>query len=364
MRIITGNCSSDWLDVLNRCAYYDFYHLPTYTVLEAELAGGQAKLFVHEEDKAVIALPLIVRPLSTVEGIKAPVSASYDAVSVYGYGGPITNQSWDDLKFFERFSLALQNEFNALGVITAFSRMHPVIENDAGLRIGEIISLGETVSIDLTLPKEEQFRRYRRDHRYGIPKAVNKGITVLHDEDWTYFESFMALYQATMHRVKADARYFFGKEYFNRLREALGSHLHLFVALFDERVISASMFTTMNGIVQYHLSGSSPDEMKHAASKLIIDRVREWAVDQGNRVFHLGGGLGSKEDSLFLYKAGFSPLRHRFKIWRHIVDRDRYLLAVGQRRDWLSNRGLVFSDKHFFPQYRDSGSRSIDKHES
>lgn len=39
---------------------------------------------------------------------------------------------------------------------------------------------------------------------------------------------------------------------------------------------------------------------------------------------HLGGGLGAADNSLFLFKAGFSPLRHRFCTLRIVAAEDRY----------------------------------------
>ena len=45
---------------------------------------------------------------------------------------------------------------------------------------------------------------------------------------------------------------------------------------------------------------------------------------RGNRVMHLGGGLGGAHDSLFDFKAGFSKDRQPFRTWRVVVDPVRY----------------------------------------
>jgi hypothetical protein len=353
MRIIDCNNVEHWNAILARCKVYDFYHLATYHQIQTRKSNSQGVLLVYEEAESVVALPLLLRPLKSIEGILDPLVGYYDATSVYGYAGPITNKDWADDAFFARFSDALTNTLYDIRVIAAFSRLHPLFHNDAGLDVGEILPLGETISIDLTSsPIEDQFRAFRKSHRYEIRKARKEGVEAFHDAEWIYYDDFIRLYASTMERVNADNYYFFNQSYFDALREALGNHIHLFVAKQSNTIISGALFTLQGDIVEYHLSGSSTDQLHHAASKLVIDEARLWAIKQGAQVFHLGGGLGSQEDSLFLYKSGFSKRRHRFKIWKHIVNIELYRKAVEQRQDKLTEQGLQLRLDGFFPAYR------------
>jgi len=352
MRIIDCTDTRQWQTILDRGTTYDFYHTATYNAMEAHRNGYQAVLFVYEESEAVVAFPLILRPLTMLDGLRESFEGYYDATSVYGYPGPVSNQDWANRAFFERFGRVLDRQLNQMHVIAAFSRLHPLIQNDAGLTIGEVVTLGETVSINLALPVDEQFRLFRKSHRYEIRKARAADVTVVHDAQWEHYEDFIALYLATMRRVNADAHYHLNQLYFDQLRIALGEKLHLFAARRGGRVISAALFTLVNGLVEYHLSGSSIEELNYAASKLVIDEARRWATAQGATVLHLGGGLGSHNDSLFLFKSGFSPQRHAFRIWRYVVDPAQYASAVQQRRAWLSRRGFRFSQEDYFPTYR------------
>ena len=61
--------------------------------------------------------------------------------------------------------------------------------------------------------------------------------------------------------------------------------------------------------MQYHLSGMSEAFARERPTKLMLDHVRQWARARGNRWLHLGGGVGSAQDNLFKFKAGFSKLR-------------------------------------------------------
>lgn len=351
MRVLDCTDTSQWQSVLDRCLAYDFYHLPRYTALDAH-SYGEGKLFVYEEADAIAAIPLLLRPLWTLEGLPIAFFGYFDATSVYGYSGPVTNQNYTNQGFFERFGKALQAQLNELRVIAAFSRLHPIINNENGLCVGDVLSLGESVSINLMLSLDEQFRHFRKSHRYEIRKARAEKITVVHDTQWKHYNEFIAMYLETMDRVNADKYYYFDENYFARLRLALGNRLHLFAGIHNGKVISAALFTIVNNIVEYHLSGSSSEEKSFAASKLVIDEARQWASNEGATVFHLGGGVSSQADKLFLFKSGFSPNRHTFKIWRYISDSQKYSAAVQHRRAWLLEQGLDYSKVDFFPLYR------------
>ena len=163
---------------------------------------------------------------------------------------------------------------------------------------------------------------------------------------------FHAVYLESMKRVEADNYYNFPLEYFAELGDVLGDHLHLCVVEIDGQLASGALLIENCGIVQYHLSGTRSAFLKRHPSKTILNFVRYWAKDRGNRVFHLGGGLGGRKDALFDFKAGFSKIRHPFKTWRIIADQDRYGHLV-QR--WRALSGAeADGPEGFFPAYRKS----------
>ena len=82
----------------------------------------------------------------------------------------------------------------------------------------------------------------------------------------------------------------------------------------------------------------------------MLHQVRLWAKDQGYSVFHLGGGLGAKADSLFDFKASFSKLRAEFYTWRLICDESKFLYACNQ---WeIIHKRRINSVGDYFPSYR------------
>jgi sugar O-acyltransferase (sialic acid O-acetyltransferase NeuD family) len=128
--------------------------------------------------------------------------------------------------------------------------------------------------------------------------------------------------------------------------------LELFVVTWDGAVIAGGLFTLCDGIVQYHLGGTSDAFVKLGPTALLFDTVRRWAIDRGARVMHLGGGVGSKEDTLLHFKAGFSERRHTFETWRWVTEPGAYReLCDGNARLNLED-GVQRVSRDYFPQYR------------
>lgn len=341
-----------WQRVLDACTPYDYYHLPEYHALAEEMGEGTAILLVHEEDDQTLALPLLLRPIDPTLDVEGE-GGWYDATSVYGYAGPIHSAGEVSEAVRARFQRALTETLRAHRVVSVFSRLHPFLPQRALLAGLGDFRMSPTIAIDLTAPIDIQRSQMRGNHRVGISKLRRTGYTCQRDADGTYFDDFCRIYRETMERVQADPRYFFSPVYFERLRQALGTRLHLFVCHKAERVVAAGLFFACHGIVQYHLSGTATEALALAPVKLIVDDVRLWAVEQGLRVLHLGGGTGGRsDDSLFHFKRGFSAQTHEFAAWRWVVFPDVYQRLCDQqarRNEWL---GRQVADAEFFPAYR------------
>ena len=353
MRILRLHQSEDWLNVLKRSARHDFYHLPGYHALAEQEGQGTACLLVWESAEHMVALPLLLRSLTGVPGCEELGPGAMDATSVYGYAGPVASKPNLSESELNAFRTALREALTGLGVIAVFSRLHPLIAQ-AGLlaNIGELKSLGQTVSIDLTLSLDEQWRQFRSDHRRGIKKLQQSGLVCLHDTELRYLDDFITVYHETMHRVGAQAEYFFDRDYFCQLFQQLSTDAHLFIVLSDGRVVSGGIVVKRNGIIQYHLGGTHASHLKLAPIKLMFETVRRWGAQSGATVFHLGGGVGSQEDSLFYFKSGFSNRRHSFVCWRWIVAPEAYKLLCDSGSAGHALNGSTWASDEYFPLYR------------
>lgn len=348
LTVLGTDQAGGWMDVLACTAQHDFYHLPGYHHLAEERGEGVAQLFTYREGDYTVALPLLVRPVETPGG-----EGWSDATSVYGYAGPLSSHAELPASVVKNFHAALTEEMVKRRVLCAFSRLHPLIAQAGILNgLGECQPGGETVSIDLTIPTEEQWSRYRPSRRTRINKLRRQGLVCERDGELRHLGEFTSIYHETMHRVNAQETYFFEPDYFTRLASTLGPAFQLFVVKLDGAVICGALFVVCDGIVQYHLGGTKSEFLNLAPKTLLVDTVRLWANEAGARVVHLGGGVGSKSDSLFHFKAGFSDRRHTFPTWRWVIGPDVYRDLCERDSKRNAGRGVQWTCRGFFPQYR------------
>ena len=348
LQVLQTSQEREWSDVLSRVAQHDFYHLAAYHRIAEERGEGIAHLFAYRDGEFTIALPLLLRPIELSGG-----EAWHDATSVYGYAGPLASHVDMPAEVVRNFHEALKEALVKRGVVTVFSRLHPLIPQTRILAgIGDCRPEGETVSIDLTLIQETQWAQYRASYKSSIKKLRRAGLVCLRDDDKRHLVDFSRIYHQTMRRVNAHESYFFKPDYFTCLAERLGPALELFVVKLDGVIIGAALFTLCDGIVQYHLGGTSDDFVKIAPTPLLIDTARLWANERGARTMHLGGGVGSKEDSLFFFKSGFSQRRHTFPTWRWVIEPETYRKLCDEKTSRNVAGGLQWTSADFFPQYR------------
>lgn len=330
---------------------HDFSHLPEITELSAREEGGDATAFFAEADGARLLIPLILRRV--IDQVSLVPTPSLDATSAYGYPSPLLSSrggSGDD--FLEHGLDAFVDGLRQRGITAAFIRLHPLLSFpiEALSRVGDVVHHGDTVSVDLALSDEEIWLNTSGFHRSSIQRAERLGYVAKMDTEWRHFDTFVAIYQETMARVGAAPSYSFSREYFIDLREALGDSAHLCVVDIKGEVVAAGLVTEVCGIVQIFLAGSRHEFLPHSPAKVMENFVRYWAKARGNNWFHLGGGVGASNDSLFQFKLGFSPLTHPFFTWRVITDREAYLQLV---RQWESLAGVAADGPGgFFPAYR------------
>jgi ribosomal protein S18 acetylase RimI-like enzyme len=327
----------EW-DAVLRSAKHDFYHKPAYVALCAAQERGRPRALHVTDDVRTMLVPLVIR--------RIPGGRS-DATSPYGYPGPV-GKGTDDPAFFRVALVAGIQVLREAGLVSAFIRLHPLLNRWPPPGTGTLVEHGETVSIDLTLPGEQLWAQTRHDHRRDVTRAVRLGYVARMDEKWKHFEAFKHLYRATMARRSAAPFYFFNDAYFAGLRDALGESLHLCVVEKDGDVVGAGLFVETDGIVEFHLSGTADALRGVQPTKLMIHFVRGWAKDRGCQVLHLGGGVGGNNDSLLEFKMGFSPRRHTFTTLRVVIDEQEYR-RLDQARGPLLDPDMRTG---YFPSYR------------
>ena len=354
LRILTTSDKEEWFRICESMETYDVYHLPLFQKLAEDRGEGKASLFVYSEGQYTIALPLLIRKIDQSPLDNGDEDKWFDATSSYGYIGPICSVNSLPDEVIKNFQKELMNAFIELKLVSVFSRLHPLLTQVPLLSdFGECRKIGETVSVDLTIPETAQWAAYRRNHRSDIQKQRALGMEFMIDIRWEHYDEFINMYLDTMQRVQATDFYKFDKSYFYGLKQAFGDRLFLCFCVYQGKLISGGLVTLCNRIVEIPLA-ATPTEYLHLASiKLLFDSIRQWSISMNAKVLHLGSG----GDSLFHFKTGFSKSLNQNMTWRLIVQPKIYDSLVRDR----FGETIPISDndnRPFFPLYRLSSMSS------
>ena len=298
-------------DAWDALAGLDAYYRRPYVEAAALLDRGRPFLLEHEG--AVFA------------GIER--DEPRDVVTPYGYGGPVGGDGgfWDAYEEWAR----------ERGVVTTFVRFHPLFGNQRGAPL-HVEPLAPTVAWRLD-PDRDLRAGLHFKHRNKVTKAENAGATVAQHDG---LGEFVALYEDTMRRLDADAFYFFEPAYWERLGKL---PLVRFDAELGGEVVASALCLATPPFLHYHLSGTTNAGRSTGSSTLVLLEAARWAQANGYERFHLGGGLGGKEDSLHHFKARFDPDGLvDAAVGKAIHDEDAYRRLSGGEASYNG----------FFPAYR------------
>lgn len=329
----------EWLDAWARTGREPFAH-PDYVALFVE-PDGDALALLDEQDDATVLLPLVRRTLPEALG------QGWDAVSPYGYGGPFVAGS----PHWGAFYTDVLEWMGATGVVTAFVRVSleheaPTLDDVEGYRA---VHLADNVRVDLTRDAEDQWRHVAHKVRKNVNKARRAGLTVRTTPGFADLGAFMQVYESTMHRREADARYHFDKDFFATVGAIPGCALVADVLDEGDRVVSTELVLVSDRRYYSFLGGTLQEAFVHAPNDLLKHAVIEHGHAAGREHYVLGGGYQAG-DGIFRYKKGFDadgvvP----FTGIQLVGDRARY--------DELSRaaaalRAVEDTASAFFPAYR------------
>lgn len=336
-----------WLQILQQTPH-DFYHLPEYVSLAARHEGGRPCAFYAECEGSALLVPLLMRSLPA--DLQAD-SGLCDVATPYGYPGPILAGNSSE-SVLEEMLQAFVRVSRERRVVSAFWRIHPLLKFPLGAlqHFGVLVYQGNTVFIDLLQPAEQLWQSTSNNHRRHINRLKKDGFSVVQN-DWSHFEAFIKIYYEAMDRVGANRFYFFPEEYFFGLKNELCHRIDFWTVISPTgELAAAGLFSSTNGIVEYHLGAPAASYLDCSPLKLLISEVRFWAKNTGNRVMHLGGGVGGGNDSLYDFKSRFSPLKVPFHTFRSILQPTVYSeLSMKRHGDGINIKEIK---SEFFPAYR------------
>ena len=335
--------SKEWDDIVKSFVNYDVYYLSGYADGFRIHGDGEPVLLYFKDDKTGFRAINVVmkRKISGIEGLQKAGAGYFDILTPYGYGGLLTNEyPIPDIFKAQYTDFCIKNR-----IVCEFVRFNPMTDNRAAcIELYDIRKLGNTVYIDLK-NWEHVWGNFTGKNRNVIRKAIKEGVTVCHtDEPWI-IDEFMEIYNSTMDRDSASNYYYFKKEYYQSLIDGLKGNFQFFYAIKDGNIAAVSIIIYANKKMHYHLSASRKEFQKFAPTNLLLSEVCRYGVERGFESFHLGGGVGSKEDSLYKFKKAFNKNNDKeYYIGKKIYDINKYNELVEKR--------TYINDENFFPKYR------------
>jgi len=343
-RSLTVKSREEWDYYVNKSLLHDVFHSWTYQSLNNE---GESLLFVYEEGSIFIALPVVKRKVDGTD--------FYDMTSVYGYCGPISNVNMAEIseKTLTSFATAFKCFMTEEHAVCIFSRLHPFINQCYLLEnIGGVVENGATIYMDLSSSVEDQRREYEKRLSRQVRQLRKKEYLIKETSDTGEIRAFVDIYHKNMDRLHATPQYYFDEAYFTTILSMEGFDSKLLLVYDGAVLICGALVLLSDTIIRNHLSATSPDYLNESPSKLLTDEISVMGRRLGKKIFHLGGGVGGKEDSLFEFKKRFSNLQVKDHIWRYINDRKAYdaiVAKAGFDLDMQSN---------YFPLYRQPKEKS------
>lgn len=339
-----------WDKIVKGFKNYDVYYLSGYTKAFQIHGDGEPTLFYYEGNDIKAMNVVMKRDIGKDQNFLGKISPNtfYDLTTPYGYGGFIIEGHINEdglIDLDEEYSAYCKNN----GIISEFVRFHPVLNNSVTVSsIYGISDLGRTITLELS-SQEQIWSDLTSKNRNVIRKAKKSGVEVYWGRNRELFKEFMPLYNGTMNKDDAEDYYYFKKDFYDSILADIKYNSLMFYAISEERIIAMSMILFSNQQMHYHLSASDREFQNLAPTNLLLYDAACWGCENGYKTFHLGGGLGSQEDSLFKFKKSFNKNSNTyFSIGRKIFDENKYNELINLRKQEPDFN----DDTLFFPVYR------------
>jgi lipid II:glycine glycyltransferase (peptidoglycan interpeptide bridge formation enzyme) len=318
----------------------DIYYYPEYAQLYTT-EGAQARCFVFKRGLDLFMCPLLIREIPQLTGY-------FDAITPYGYGGPLSNSQ--NSPFLKEAWESLLQKVASKKVIAQLIKFHPLLSNHLLVQPMQSVRLFpvcSTVAVDVNLDEDYRWMKsYSHANRKNINKAKKNNLTIQFGQEDFLWRAFETLYEQTMRANQASSFYYFDKEYFEQIRNCLSKNYILIAALFDQTPVSVLLVLYSEQYAHCHLMGTKP-EVKHlGVNNLLHHEAIQWCKTNRISKFHLGGGRSNdEEDSLLRFKLNFSNLKSTFYIAELVLDEARYQNLCQNWED--KNSGEIKSDRLF-----------------
>lgn len=335
--------SEKWDEVVRSFACHDIYYLSGYVKAFQIHGDGQPMLFYYVDTDVRGINVVMKRDIADDPFFSDKISRDtmFDFITPYGYGGWLIEGSGSPEALFSAYEEWCANR----NVVSEFVRYHPVLHNAEVTQLFyDMVKLGNTIAMDTTT-QDVIWANLTSKNRNMVRKAQKSGVKIYHGQFPAIYRTFREIYNLTMDSDNAKPYYYFSEEFYDSICNDLPEEAQVFWAEYEGKTIATSIMLSANGHMSYHLSGSLREYQYLAPTNLLLYKAALWGCRNGCRSLHLGGGVGSKEDSLFKFKSSFNRNeRLQFAIGKKVFLPDAYNELTTMKN--LAEAG------GFFPGYR------------
>ena len=192
------------------------------------------------------------------------------------------------------------------GTTNAIFRMYPD---------GAIAAPYGTFLIDLTQPEETLWNNLHSKHRNVIRNAVKKGVRVIGG-----LEHVDTAYNMVEETFKRSSMPFMSRESFNRMVQALGEQVKVFVADYQGTIQGAAVIPFSDYRAYYVYGGTNAEPLTGASNMLQWEAIKYFR-GQGVKSYDFCGvrinpEKGSKQAGLMMFKERFGPKLVQGYMWK------------------------------------------------
>lgn len=350
-----------WDSLVRSFPNYDVYYLSGYAKAFQLHGDGEPILFYYE-NHGLRAINVVMKRDIKQNKYYRNFSLNglyYDIATPYGYGGLLLEGEINETSkacFDDEYTSYCQRA----GIISEFVRFHPILNNcDAVSDLYKVTRLGKTVSMTME-SRDQIWSDMAHPHRNRVRKAQEAGVEVYWAQSADRYETFIPLYNDTMNKVSAKDYYFFKPDFYHSVLHDLRYNAMVFSAVYQGITIAMAIILFANRQMHCHLTGSIKEYQYLSPTNLLFYEAACWGYENGFHTFHLGGGLGSANDSLYDFKYKFNKKSdHTFAIGEKIFDAAKYSQLVELRSSQVVKirpDGMPDlpsdAETSYFPKYR------------
>ena len=335
--------AEEWDKAVRDFISYDVYYLSGYVNAFRIHGDGEPMLFYYANENLKGINVVMKRDIDHDPFFSGKLERGtlFDLITPYGYGGWLIEGDGEKAELFSEFGEWCREH----NVVSEFVRYHPMLNNAAlAEAFYDVTHLGKTVAMDLSSP-DTIWSNFTSKNRNMVRKALKSGVQIYHGQYPSIYKTFKEIYDLTMNSDHASDYYYFKDEFYDSIRNDLSDESEVFWAELDGKIIAASIMIFANGYMNYHLSGSLREYQHLAPSNLLLYKAALWGCRNGCKSLHMGGGVGSKEDSLYKFKSAFN----RNEAKQFSIGKKIYLNDIYEKLSQMKNPD---SETGFFPKYR------------